>query len=534
MKRVISLFLSVVMLVSIIACVDFSAYAVDNADETDFDIQVYFDNYQNKADNFNYLQYVSQHYTSDKVKNTIEFRINQETNCYNLVDYLKNNLWFKGNYAIWEAANFATNPSEIVGRQLNKETYYETIILRILNSSVTSDNAIDWLNQGAIKNSVKISKHITQASENSYYSYLANMHMPISDFTSEEYAKTIEFTKNYINSQGYKKFGKDVSFLSDVLSMSKDIEEYSEKLASYCQLIELGDAIADFLEEVKNNSDDKNLINAINEVIPIIKDSYIDMLKTAAKEGLYCIGSFALKKIVGDTWKKCLINLLNNGYLFDGTAIVGSVFLAIGITKTFTNIAFNVDAKLDKYELMKALCSFEQSMETAIHKKLNSFENTEEYAIVLLEGVSIVYQTYIIDTEIYSEMTRICQNDWIGNLSKDEYEKIIEICNYNKELYQSEYDSLKVVSGICGDALGWVITYDNELLIYGIGEMYDFEKEKAPWVSNKNSITTLYVSSFLSKVGAHAFENLTNVKNSIAFRKEITFNTNSIDGKKQQ
>ncbi len=529
MKRLISLFLSIVMVLSSIIGVDLSALAVDNPDDNNFDIQGYFDDYQNKADDFNYLQYVSRHYTSDKVKNTIEFRINQETNCYNLVDYLKNNLWFKGNYAIWEAANFATNPSEIVGRQLNKETYYETIILRILNSSVTSDNAIDWLNQGAIKNSVKISKHITQASENSYYSYLANMHMPISDFTSEEYDKTIEFSKNYINSQGYKIFGKDVSFLSDVLSMSKDIEEYSEKLASYCQLIELGDAIADFLEEVKINSDDKNLINAINEVIPIIKDSYSDMLKTAAKEGLYCIGSFALKKIVGDTWKKCLINLLNNGYLFDGTAIVGSVFLAIGITKTFTNIVFNVDAKLDKYELMKALCSFEQSMETAIHKKINSFENTEEYANVLLEGVSIVYQTYIIDTEIYSEMTRICQNDWIGNLSKDEYEKIMEICNYNKELYQNEYDSLKVVSGICGDALGWVITYDNELLIYGIGEMYDFEKEKAPWYDYKNRFNNLYISKLTTVLGGYAFYNCDNIINDLYLDHNITIHWNCFD-----
>ena len=223
-----------VLLLSSIICVDLSVLATANTDKSYFNIENFFENYQNKADDFNYLQYVSQHYTSDESKSTIEFRINQDTNCFNLVDYLKNNLWFKSNYAIWETATFVTNPVEIIGRQLNKETYYETIILRILNSAVTSDNAIDWLNQGAVKNSVKISKQIAQASENSYYFYLANKHISISDLTNEEYEKTIEFTKNYINSQGYKKFGKDISYLSDLLSMSKDIEEYSEKLASYC------------------------------------------------------------------------------------------------------------------------------------------------------------------------------------------------------------------------------------------------------------------------------------------------------------
>lgn len=529
MKKILSLLLSFALILTSIISINLSALANDNTEYEKFNIQEFFDNYQNKADNFNYLQYVSQYYTSEEVKNTIEFRINQDTNCYNLVDYLENDFWFKSSYAIWEASTFITNPSEIVGRQLNKETYYETIILRILNSAVTSDNAIDWLNQGAIKNSIKISKHITQISETEYYAYLTNMRIPISDFTNEEYDKTIEFTKNYINSQGYKKFGKDVSFLSDVLSMSKDIEEYSEKLASYCQLIELGEAVADFLEEVKNNSDDKDLIKAIDNVIPIINDSYSDMLKTAAKDGLYCIGSSALKKIVGDTWKTCLVNLLNSGYLFDGTAIVGSVFLAIGVTKTFTNIAFSVDAKLDKYELMKALCSFEQSMEAAIYKKINTFEDTDEYANLLLEGVSVVYHTYIVDTEIYSEMTRICQNDWIGNLSKDKYEEVLQICKYNKELYQNEYDSLKILSGVCGDALGWVITFDNELLIYGVGEMYDFEKEKAPWYAYKDRFNSLYISKFTTVLGGYAFYNCNNIINDLYLDHSITIRWNCFD-----
>ncbi len=521
MKRIISFLLSMVLLLSSIICVDLSVLATANTDKSYFNIENFFENYQNKADDFNYLQYVSQHYTSDESKSTIEFRINQDTNCFNLVDYLKNNLWFKSNYAIWETATFVTNPVEIIGRQLNKETYYETIILRILNSAVTSDNAIDWLNQGAVKNSVKISKQIAQASENSYYFYLANKHISISDLTNEEYEKTIEFTKNYINSQGYKKFGKDISYLSDLLSMSKDIEEYSEKLASYCQLIELGDAVANCLEEIKNNSDDKDLVNAIDKVIPIIKDSYSDMLKTAAKEGLYYIGSTALKKIVGDTWKKCLINLLNSGYLYDGTAIVGSVFLTIGITKTFVNIAFSTDAKLDQYELMKALCSFEQSMETVIYKKINAFKKTDEYANVLLEEVDILYQTYIVDTEVYSEMTRICQNDWIGNLSKEEYEKIIKICSYNKELYQNEYDSLKIISGLCGDAVGWIVLDDGSLLIYGIGNMNDYVAEKTPWYGEREKIKEIYVSAGITRIGNYAFNNLINVNNVIVFTSPV-------------
>ena len=515
-KRHISLFLSIVIMVEFIGTIDLSVYANDQNDYCTDKIST-FDSSYNMADDFDFLEYLVKHYTSDEVKNTIKYRTNDKTNCQNLVEYLNDNGLFQLSYAEWEAASFITNPSEIITECLDKETYYETILLRVLNSSVTSDNAIDWLNQGAIKNSVKMLKNITKFAEVNHYAYLLDRHTLISDLSESEVDKITTFSKNYIDSQPYKIFNKDLDFISDLLSVSKDVEQYSEKLASYCQLMELGDAVVDFLGGIKSNTSDKHLEKAIDRIIPIIEDSYISMLKTAVADGVITVGETALKKIVGDIWKKSLINLLENGVLYNGTVIVNSTFLAIGITKLIGNIAFSTDAKLDKYELMKALCSFEEAMNKAICELLNDNRQVDNYSNLLLESVAIFYQTYIVDTELQTELIKICKNDWVKFTSNQEFEKLLEISKNNKETYKTEYDSITIKSGACGNTLFWVITNDCELIVYGIGDTNDYTSTTLPWKDNLLDIKKIYISSFTNKIGTFFLYGLCNVNNSIAF-----------------
>lgn len=516
------------MIFSIVSMVDLSAYANEsNTDNNDIDKM--FNSYVNKADDFNFLEYVAQHYTSDKIKNIINFRTNEKTNTQNMVDYLNNNSLFQISYAEWEAATFITDPSEVVSKNLDKETYYETILLRIINSSVSSDNAIDWLNQGAIKNSVKILKNMTKAAETDYYACLADRHILISDLTETEINKINEFSKNYLNSQSYKVFGKDLDFISDVLSISKDIEQYSEKLASYCQLIELGDAVADFLNEIGKNTNDKYLKKAIDRIVPIIKDSYISMLNNAVSDGILNIGVTAMKKIVGDTWKKSLINLLNNGVLFNGTVIVNSAFLAIGVTKLIGNIAFSVDAKLDKYELMKALCSFEESMSETINNLLNDYQQNDNYSNLLLESVAIIYQAYIVDTELQTEAINLCKKDWIKFVSNKDLDELLEISKNNKATYQDEYNSITIKSGSCGENTYWVITDENELIIYGIGNTNDYTSTTMPWYENLLGVQSVYISSYINKIGAYFLYGLSSVSVPIMIMNNILVSSHNFD-----
>ncbi len=518
MKKAVSFLLSIVMTVSIVGGLDFSVLAsqfeesniVDNDD-------LYI--YQNKADNFNYLQYVAQHYTSDEIKSIIEFRINQTTNSQNLVYYLNGNVPFQASYAVWESATFITNPVEGISDQLNREAYYETILLRAINSSVTSDNAIDWLNQGAIKNSIEILNNMTKAAETDYYAFMTQRNISISNLTQSEYEALTEFSNNYVKSKAYKIFGSDLSFISDIISLSSDIEEYSEKLASYCQLMELGEAMADFLTRIKANTDDKYLKSAIDSVIPIIRDSYSQALSTSIYDGLLLISSTAIKKVVGDVWKKALANMLNNGVLLNGTTIVNAAFLAIGFTKTIGNIAFSTDAKLDKYELMKAFCSFNDSLEKTIALLINNYEVSDNYSNLLLDGIEILYSTYIIDTELCTELVNICKKDWINYISDEDYDNVIATYENNKTVYENEYDFITIKSGNCSNTVSWIILNNEDLLIYGFGDIPDYKIGETPWYQEKNNIKGIYVSSNITYIGSYSFYGLENVQNEIDLTK---------------
>ena len=97
--------------------------------------------------------------------------------------------------------------------------------------------------------------------------------------------------------------------------------------------------------------------------------------------------------------------------------------------------------------------------------------------------------------------------------SKEQWDNIL-IGDDNDILYDNikfdyEYERPFYAVGFCGDNLSWTLYADGELLISGVGAMYDYNyivpEEKAPWYSIRFSIKKITVEDGINNIGSAAF-----------------------------
>ena len=515
-KKSISVFLIIVMLIVSIPFFEltdsFSAYAIDEPSYYNLsEVEEMVSSYYNVADDVNIEDFLTAHYTTSPTIDLIHIGMDNITVAPGFVEDMQKNPIFQTAYAEWEFSTFFGNPGDTIAKLLNKEMYYETILFRLLNSSIDSDNAIDWLNQGAIKHSVKFCKYLATASEIDYR-YDISSRFLIADLSDAEKEHIVALSNNYVNSQNYKTIGNDLSFVSDVLSMSKSIEEYSERLATYMQLAQLSDTTIAFLEILKTNSDNELLTKALETVLAVSSESFSDFMKVAAKDGALTIGKTAIKSLIGKKWKELLISKLTSGVLSSGWTIVNGVLIANSLGQTISNILFSTNKKLDHYELTKALVATENTIKNTVNNLLSE----KASGSIISKGIELLYGMYALDCDLCLELVATMDKDWIKLSTTEERNEAKSNINTVKNFYSNQYNRITPKSGSCGDNLYWLFdSMSGELLIYGYGKMNDFSKESTPWYSYKDSIRSIYISSLCTQVGSYAFYNLNNIRTPI-------------------
>ncbi|MBE6625801.1 MAG: hypothetical protein E7628_01285 [Ruminococcaceae bacterium] len=82
----------------------------------------------------------------------------------------------------------------------------------------------------------------------------------------------------------------------------------------------------------------------------------------------------------------------------------------------------------------------------------------------------------------------------------------------------------KIASGECGDALTWILYTDGDLVIYGSGDMwdYDYSNNKAPWYTYRNKMKKLTLSEGISSIGKYAFDGCSNIKGALSMPDTVT------------
>ncbi len=96
------------------------------------------------------------------------------------------------------------------------------------------------------------------------------------------------------------------------------------------------------------------------------------------------------------------------------------------------------------------------------------------------------------------------------NRSIPVYVPTAAIEDYKSAQYWSEftnYQSLVIASGICGDNLTWKLTDDGELTIEGEGAMFDFQQDanRPSWDDYQGSIKSVTIKEGVTSIGAWAF-----------------------------
>lgn len=165
MKKVISLILSFVMLISTIACVDLSTYALEYSDDV-VGVVDYSDLTQNQYIskillNCNYLGSANDYNTANQTPESkqLDCWMNPNNVSFSriLVNALQENSDFMSSVEAWEILTF--NPKDLAEDAFKEEDYYTTILLSILDAKVSDNEFIKDLNCSANKTITSLSKN---------------------------------------------------------------------------------------------------------------------------------------------------------------------------------------------------------------------------------------------------------------------------------------------------------------------------------------------------------------------------------------
>ncbi len=105
---------------------------------------------------------------------------------------------------------------------------------------------------------------------------------------------------------------------------------------------------------------------------------------------------------------------------------------------------------------------------------------------------------------------------WVsGHIEKDKFGHIDENSDSVCDFCHNSVDAIIISSGKCGDDSSWYITEGYSLNIKGIGDMYSFSKESAPWSAYAEKITYVFVSDGITSIGDYAFYNCRNIRSAV-------------------
>lgn len=468
--------------------------------------------YHNAADYFNFEEYLSNHFRTSPTIDLINIGMDEDLSITTgFVSDLENNWLFQEAYDIWEVSTFIGNPGETVEKILNRELYYETVLFRLLNSSINSDSAMDWLNQGAVNHSIKFAQILADSAEWDY-SYDVSRRTNLSDLSDEELDYLNSLANNYVSGQAYTMVGNVAGFVDTALNVSSSIEEFSGRIGSYLQLSNLSESTIEFLKILKSNTSNKLLSKALDTIIAVSSESFIDFMKEAANAGAVSLGKAALKSFIGNKWKSLLTSKLTSGILSSGYTVVNGVLIANSLGQLINDVCFSTSKKLDHYELMKAL----KETETVIKNTVLSMLAGSTSGTMLFTAIDVLYDMYELDCDLCTDLVNIMDKDWMPFSTTAQRNQAKENINTVKTFYATQYERIMPKKGSCGKELYWL--FDNvsgQLIIYGLGEMNDYTKGTAPWYEYKDSIRSLHVTSLCTQVGTYAFYNLSNIKQPI-------------------
>lgn len=339
MKKVISVFLSVVMLISIMGTVDLSVYA-DSANPSESkQYQMFKADYYSKNFNFSTPSFAREYY-----------------------DEMKNDTAFMTFLATWEVAHIATSPSHAMeSGMITLKEYYKTVLFDLFAQSNSESGLTDQLLK-MVKNSElsyivsvtkTISKPLSEISQDNI-SYEG-----LSKISAQDAADAIKKSGLY---QGTEMYG----IVTKIAGWAKDAKSLVEAFSKYLAIADLNDGTKEILNIIANDSQNPNeLREAAADCVSYFGEGYEKVLnQILAGTWDITVGVFDTVADVALDWAWGMI--IGSITTATGGAIGSAVLLGAKGIRVFSNFLFNVDKDVESFYQIKAAVVCEDAMKRVI------------------------------------------------------------------------------------------------------------------------------------------------------------------------
>lgn len=389
-KRIISLLLTLVMVFSVLASVDLSAYAVDSGKSAHTD-------YSNLTPN----QYLAMIFTNHNYNGTLnEYGANNDYPPYNIMQnyYMDANKAsrariifnefnaatdYKTTRGLYELLSFSGGSA--VEKVMELEDYYTAILLSIVDVQMSQKNFVDDLNCKTNKTiltlSSNISKYLESTSKFENTDFMNTLRTE--DLSDADFQAVLNICAADMDAQElFNLVGKDIGIIKKILSVGDTINESVKNIADFAQLANLNTATKETLHQIYINCPDDNLPmkNAARKVYEYTSGQMSYEIMSMSNAG-YTACKYAMSEIVGELWKSCLTAVC-------GEMAVG-VLIGQAVGKLISNYCFATDAVDEQLCAISALVDFEDVMVAAVHsledtyKSNSNVENSENYVTSL-------------------------------------------------------------------------------------------------------------------------------------------------------
>ncbi len=426
MKKVLSFLMSIVMLLSITAGIDFKAYAEDNSANEVIGVVDYSKLTVNQyiakiLVSNNYMGVASDYDTSQKTPESqqLDYWKDPKNVSYAriLVNSLEENTSFMNSVDAWKLLTFDGSVAEDAFKE---EDYYTTILLNILNAKVSDNEFIKDLNCTANKTILSLSKSTADILKELTGVDESNLEkVNVGDLTESQFSKLMEKIGQTKETQGlYDAVGKNIKTIKDAVSLCKTVSDIVKTVSMYSTLNDATQATKVVLKNIYDNcpKDNAPMRSAAGNVYKYVTGALSSEMIVMMEGGKEII-TLGFDKIAGDLWDKALTTALGS---FGKGMIIGR---AIG--RSISNFAFSTDETIDKYYAMRALVNFENLICKSVSQFSEKFDSNEtpENADNYLRSIELMLATHDLGYDYTKEFAQITFEKGLVNSVKNLFGK---------------------------------------------------------------------------------------------------------------
>ena len=388
-KRGISLILVIVMMMGLIPTVAIPALAMGKTEVDDFDLYMYRANVLAKSEDEGGATFLK-----DYLDNFLSSDYQSSSRIW--VELLEGDSLFMGGLNAWKLYTF--DPSNIVSDMLDEKGYYETALFAILKATLEDDKFIDTLLSSTNKQVLSFSKAMMETLDLTDLAQCDLSHPQIADVA-----------KQVVETTWHSAAGDVLGVANEILSCSKDVVDYFNRMASYMTLLRLSDDIKACIDDLYERCpSDTPMKIALFEMQAACQNEF-GAAGVALTETGFTLGKIAFNALVDDLFKMLVGS--TNPYI---------AALLIGQTagKAISNIFFSTDKINEQYYVMRAVVEIENLMRKSVVGLKSNYnrENTTFSAQTYLSSIDLLFLTYLEGNSIANEFVGVAFGNGFASL----------------------------------------------------------------------------------------------------------------------